>query len=278
MTTDRSATQDAAPTTREAPEIGYAWAPNAGEDYAPRDGDGLVFRDLGLAAASDGALGVTRFRCADAEAVAQWRTLDADFDFIYVLRGSVRVTGADAQERTLEAGGAAIHPRGHRYRLDRCSPDFEAVQITAPATFRTTFGDAGSEEAAPATYTHDVDAYVQGDGPRSYFRYRDLGCRAATDDAIHVHVVAATEPGPGTGWHFHTMAQWFMVIGGSAVIRVEDRPRQPLAWGDAMCVGRGPQMRHDVSHFSGDYRVLEMCVPAVYDTIAVDAPDGADAA
>ena len=42
-----------------------------------------------------------------------------------------------------------------------------------------------------------------------------------------------------------------------------------------MCVGRGPHMRHNVTNFSGDYAVLEMCVPAEYDTIAVDAPEGA---
>jgi hypothetical protein len=42
-----------------------------------------------------------------------------------------------------------------------------------------------------------------------------------------------------------------------------------------MCVGYGKGMRHNVAPFSGDYAVLEMCVPAVYETIPVDAPPGA---
>jgi hypothetical protein len=35
-------------------------------------------------------------------------------------------------------------------------------------------------------------------------------------------------------------------------------------------------MRHNVTSFSGDYLVLEMCIPAEYDTVGVDEPDGAD--
>jgi hypothetical protein len=36
-------------------------------------------------------------------------------------------------------------------------------------------------------------------------------------------------------------------------------------------------MRHNVTDFSADYLVLEMCIPAEYETIAVDEPEGADA-
>jgi mannose-6-phosphate isomerase-like protein (cupin superfamily) len=124
-------------------------------------------------------------------------------------------------------------------------------------------------------YTHDGDdQYRRGDGPRAFFLYRDLATRGSTGDRIHFHIVRATEAGLGTGWHYHTMSQWFMVIGGHADISVEDHPKQPLGRGDAMCIGSGPQMRHNVTDFSSDYLVLEMCIPADYDTIAVDRPEG----
>jgi hypothetical protein len=71
------------------------------------------------------------------------------------------------------------------------------------------------------------------------------------------------------------MAQWFMILGGQGHIRVEDGPDLELNRIDAMCIGSGPKMRHNVAPFSGDYAVLEMCVPADYDTVAVDKPEGA---
>jgi quercetin dioxygenase-like cupin family protein len=92
---------------------------------------------------------------------------------------------------------------------------------------------------------------------------------------MHIHIVRATQPGR-TGWHYHTMAQWFMVLRGTAKIGVQGHPTQPLHAGDAMCVGYGQDMRHNVVDFSSDYLVLEMCIPARYETVAVDPPPGAD--
>jgi quercetin dioxygenase-like cupin family protein len=265
--------------TAQAPaQIGFAWAPNDGGDYVDRHGDGFLYRDLGLQDASDGALGVQRIRVGDPSAVGGWRDLGVDFDFLYVLAGSVTVRSDGADDLELGVGGGALHPRGYHYRLTDPSPDFDAVHVTAPASFHLSGDDGSGAGDETPVYTHDTaDSYVTGQGPRAYFRYRDLGTRGPTEGRIHFHVVNATEPGEaGTGWHYHSMAQWFMVIGGSAVIRVEDRPRYPIAWGDAMCVGMGPKMRHNVTDFTGDYKVLELCLPADYETIAVDEPVGAD--
>ncbi len=265
--------------TAESPaSIGYAWAANEGGEYAARAGDGLRYRDLGVREASGGTIGVSRLRLGDAEQAGGWRLLDGDFEFLYVLRGAVTIEGPDGETVTLQEGGAAVRPGRHPYRLSGISPDFDAVQITSPAGVGVLRGDGalGADRGAPThapVYTHDTeDQYKRGDGPRAFFSYRDLGTRGPTDERIHIHVVRASEPGPGTGWHYHTMAQWFMVIGGTADITVGDRALQPLAWGDAMCIGKGEQMRHNVTDFSGDYLVLEMCISASYDTIAVDPP------
>jgi quercetin dioxygenase-like cupin family protein len=265
--------------TEQAPaEVGFAWAAANSGVYVERQG--LDRRDLGLAAVSGGALSVDRIRVPAGGDRAPWRRLTADFDFLYVLAGSARLENECGEDFSLAVGSAAVHPGGLAYRFVRASADFEAVHVTAPANPETVLIAelAATDGPSGAVITHDTDdQYVRGDGPRAYFLYRDLGTREPTDGRIHFHVVRATEPGPGTGWHYHTMAQWFMVIGGSAVIRVEDRPRYPLSWGDAMCVGRGPQMRHNVTGFSGDYKVLEMCIPAEYDTIVTDEPRDADA-
>lgn len=266
-------------TAEDPAYVGFAWAPNDGGTYEPLKDDGLVARDLGLDAASTGVIGANRIRVADAEAAGDWRSLDADFDFLYVISGSVRVDGGDGRSVTLGTGGCAVHPSRYAYRFAGFSDDFEAVHITSPAEVQIARGDAARRAAgAPAhepIYTHDLDdQYRRGDGPRAFFLYRDLGTRGPTSDRIHFHVVRATEPGVGTGWHYHSMSQWFMVIGGSADISVEDHRKVALGWGDAMCIGAGAAMRHNVTDFSADYLVLEMCIPAEYETIAVPRPEG----
>jgi hypothetical protein len=254
--------------TADAPaEIGYAWAARGDGEFTDLHGDGLLYRDLGLGAASDGALTVHHIKLADAQAATEWRTAEADMDFLYLLAGSATVEDSHGGGGRFEAGGCAVLGAVTRFRLGGVSDDFEAIRITA---------GYGEESSFAPVYTHETpDQYVKGNGPRAFFSYRDLGTRGPTGGRIHVHIVRASEPGPGTDWHYHSMAQWFMVIGGTSTIRVEGRPAQPLELLDAMCVGRGPQMRHNVTKFSGDYAVLEMCIPAEYETIAVDAPEGA---
>lgn len=266
--------------TAEAPiQIGYTWAPKDGDDWVAGE-DGFEHRDLGLASASQGALGVHRLRVGGAVPRADWQAHDVDFDFLYVITGAATLQTADGGEHLLEPGTTTVRMPAAPHRLIGVSDDFEAVRITAPAEFTTqTWTDApeGAAENELVISHETPENYARGDGPREYFLYRDLGTKGPTDDRIHIHIVRATEPGEETGWHFHTMAQWFLIIGGSSIIGVEDRAPQPLTVGDAMCVGFGPTMRHNVTDFSADYAVLEMCVPATYETIAVDAPAGAAA-
>jgi quercetin dioxygenase-like cupin family protein len=265
-------------TASQPAYVGYAWAPNSGGDYRAAD-DGLLHRDLGLDAASDGRIGCERVRLASGQQVGDWRRLDVDFDFLYVLRGTIEIETADGQHVVLGTGGCAVQPGHTAYRYTHATSDLDAVHVTSPARYELLRGEAALAASVmperPGVFTHDSDdQYKRGDGPRAFFLYRDLGTRAVTEGRIHFHVVRATEPGLGTGWHYHTMSQWFMVIGGSANISVEDHPKQPLGWGDAMCVGSGEHMRHNVTDFSSDYLVLEMCVPADYATIATDRPEG----
>jgi mannose-6-phosphate isomerase-like protein (cupin superfamily) len=110
------------------------------------------------------------------------------------------------------------------------------------------------------------DAYVQGEGPRAYFRYRDLGVAEATGRRIHIHLVRSTKAiSGGTGWHSHSMGQLFYVLRGWADLAVERQPWVKMVAGDAMCIAKG--MKHNVPGFSEDYLVLEMCIPADYDTV-----------
>jgi mannose-6-phosphate isomerase-like protein (cupin superfamily) len=155
---------------------------------------------------------------------------------------------------------------------------FEALDIVASAhDARIVPHSLFTREALSAGRDGEIvnrdepSAYVAGQGPRRYFAYRDLGVAGATDRRIHIHVVRAIEVPPGgTGWHMHTMGQLFVVLSGSGVIKVNSPEAIAIKAGDSMCIGAG--MKHDVSSFSADYAVIEVCLPADYDTMDAPAP------
>lgn len=268
--------------------IGYTDVPADGGTWERGLRPHLEYRDLGLAEATGGKMGAQHIRAVGSagEMKNGWHCHDLDFQFFYILKGTLKLQTQDGEHHTLGAGDSGYHPALYWHDEYEFSEDYEVIEITAPAVVETIHGRDTPLPARAASldpdrkpfYSRDVEEnYELGAGPRKFFKYRDLGTREPTDGRIHIHVVRATgEPGAGTGWHYHTMAQWFLIVGGSSQIRVETRPRQDLDVGDTMCIGAGPNMRHDVSPFSGDYAVLEMCVPAEYETTAVEAPAGAD--
>lgn len=276
-------------TPSEHPQITYAYVPADAGEWTSGASPDFEYRDLGLAGASGGKLAAHQIRPRAGGALeAAWQCHDLDFEFFYVLAGWIKLRGADGEVVELHAEDSGCQPPLYWHQLLECSSDCELFRITAPADFAT-IHDRDAELAERAgtldpdrrpVYTRDTDdSYVVGDGPRSFFGYRDLGTREPTAGRIHIHAVRVAAPEPvmeGIGWHYHSMAQWFYVLKGSPDWRFESMPRRPLNTGDVVCVGRGPQMRHSVGPpIEPGYRLVEMCVPAAYDTIAVDAPDDA---
>lgn len=252
-------------TANEPLSIDFAFAA-AGAGWRDGPGTGFRQRDLGLGEASGG--GMTARHCRGLEGPAA--TSAADFHFLYLLEGSVAIEGGNPSGRRLSKGGVALFGPGVTFRMTGGSGDLEWIEISAA---ESGFGAPPEGEVSPGALFLDETAgsYVAGAGPRRYFAYRDLATADFTGRRIHVHVVKALEPMPGgTGWHNHTMSQLFVVLAGWAKIAVEGRGERVMRRGDAMCLRAG--MRHDVPAYSADYTVLEMCVPADYDTTATAAP------
>lgn len=239
-------------------------------------------RDLGLAEASAGLMGA-QHRRADGKrhpCSGEWQCHDLDFQFFYVLKGSVTIENELGGRHALGAGAVGLHGPFLRYAETEMSDDFEVIEITAPAKGAAILGrnsplpphHAAAGAARRAQYLHETPkSYVVGAGPRRYFAYRDLGTADFTRRRIHVHVVKALDPMPGgTGWHNHTMSQLFVPLEGWAHLVVDGHGERIMNAGDAMCLRAG--MRHDVPAYSANYKVLEMCIPADYDTAATEAP------
>lgn len=257
----------------------------AGTPYVAGPVPGFLQRDLGLTAASRGKLSAKLVRLAGkpGEAFSDWRAFDVDFHFFYIWKGSAKLQNESGQNIALDRGVAAWQPALLRHRLYDFSSDFEMFEMFGPADPRMIIGRnaalpdrAGSLAAGrKGQYLYETpETFVRGAGPRKFFLYRDLGTRGPTDGRIHIHIVHATETlkgTGGTGWHKHTMQQLFWVFDGSAGFTVDGHKEvQRVVAGDGVCISAGTI--HNVPDIEADYKLIEVCIPADYDTFDAPAP------
>ena len=98
------------------------------------------YRDLGIKDATNGkaVAHVIRFvgKC-DPKVVSKEHLHEAEFQMIYVLKGSM-VSSFDGQgTHTLKAGDAWLQPHGIKHKVLDYSDDCEVLEIVMPADFKT---------------------------------------------------------------------------------------------------------------------------------------------
>jgi len=246
---------------------GFGYSPIAPALWRVEAKTQLQMRNLSLDRASSDVLLSRHFRAAGV--MTQTTALcnpASSFAFIFVLSGSVVMQEPGHQAVNLAGlGSACRYGRGAEVTWT-LSHDAEVVEIVAAESAAAVLGFAQPSVGQWHVSADQESDYTMGEGPRKYFKYRDLGVAAATNRRIHIHVVRATQAiDGGTGWHSHSMGQLFYVLRGWADLAVQHQPWVRMSAGDAMCVA--PRMTHDVPGFTADYLVLEMCIPADYDTV-----------
>lgn len=98
----------------------------------------FAYRDLGIRAATGGAIGAHVIRAVPGEGPkAGWHTHDLAFQMVYVLRGWVEFEYEDIGRVRLESGASVYQPPMVRHRELCHSDDLEMLEITAPAAFAT---------------------------------------------------------------------------------------------------------------------------------------------
>lgn len=271
----------------QRPQIGslplsFGYFPAEGAVWRKVRGSGIEYRSLGIAGASHGLLDAQIVRAEKAGSRRGWYTGEQEFNYLQVMAGMLTLQRLDGSERvTLGVGDTVVQPP---FSFDpdvyEYSDGFEALEFASKGSFehidrfREKLGlpDAG-EAPREAIVTRDEPAsYITGDGPRSFFTYRDLGATEATGRRMHIHVVGiADRPPGGTGWHTHNMDQFFMPFTGWLDIWVEGLGLVKMKRGDAMCIPAG--IRHNVTDFTLDYTVVEVCIPTDYTTDSASDPD-----
>jgi quercetin dioxygenase-like cupin family protein len=106
-------------------------------------------------------------------------------------------------------------------------------------------------------------------GLRRHFAYRDLGIHEATDGKVLAQVIRARQPCDGPGdEHTHSLDfQMVYVLKGWMRTRFEGVGERTLETGD--CMYQEPGIKHRVLDYSDDLEVLEITIPAEFETATV---------
>jgi quercetin dioxygenase-like cupin family protein len=120
------------------------------------------------------------------------------------------------------------------------------------------------------TVNHACDAQFIG-GLRSFFEYRDLGIKEATEGRVAAHVIRAVPGAPFNGVpHRHGVTfQLVYVLRGWIEFEYEGQGAVRLEAGS--CVHQPPGIRHRELAHSDDVEMLEIVMPAEFATVEVPA-------
>lgn len=118
----------------------FALSTAPGADFT-RDGPraDVEYRDLGLAAATNGRIGIKHIRAImPLPQATGWHWHDMTAHFVYVLKGSLtfRFDGVDG-DVTVHAGSGLSQPAGVPHNVVARSDDLEVLEINVPAQYGT---------------------------------------------------------------------------------------------------------------------------------------------
>lgn len=125
--------------------------------------------------------------------------------------------------------------------------------------------------------THAAQATFER-GLRSFFEYRDLGIRQATNGRVVAHVIRAAAGESFSGQpHLHeTTFQLVYVLKGWIEFEYEGQGVVRLEAGS--CVHQPPGIRHREIGHSSDVELLEVVMPGEFATVEVPSVEPAHAA
>ena len=122
--------------------------------------------------------------------------------------------------------------------------------------------------------THESDSAFET-GLRGYFEYRDLGMVEATGGKVRAHVIRPSGPcDKPRDLHYHVLDfQMVYVLEGWARVHFEGVGEVRFEAGS--CMYQEPGIDHRVIEYSDDYTVIEITIPANFETVSV-APRARD--
>jgi hypothetical protein len=146
-----------------------------------------------------------------------------------------------------------------------------AAKRVTKATPRRAPQRAAQRSAQRFMVSHLLDADFVANGLRAYARYRDLGVAAATNGMVQAHVIRLVPPVTDEvrKAHYHDVEfQMVYVLKGSMTTDFEGQG--PITMHAGSCWIQPPRIKHTVMHYSDDCEVLEIILPADFETVALE--------
>ena len=138
MATTATAANTAQPLDPSFPKGRFHIARTKGADWQVGLRPHFAYRDLGIAAATEGKVLAQVIRARQpCDGPGDEHTHSLDFQMVYVLKGWMRTHFEGIGERTLEAGDCMYQEPGINHRVLDYADDLEVLEITIPAEFET---------------------------------------------------------------------------------------------------------------------------------------------
>ena len=138
------------------------------------------------------------------------------------------------------------------------------------ATAEATSAKARPEQRFTVSHLREED--FKGDGLRTYAKYRDLGIAEATGGMVQAHVirfVPPCRPEEVARLHYHDVDfQMVYVLKGWIRSEFEGQGAITMPVGSSWI--QPPGIRHRVLDYSDDCEVLEIILPADFDTVMLE--------
>ncbi len=109
-------------------------------------------------------------------------------------------------------------------------------------------------------------------GLRSYAKYRDLGIAAATNGLARAHVIKMIppcDPALVSKRHYHDV-EFQMIYVLKGWIKGEYEGTGVMTMREGSCWLQPPRIKHTVLDYSADCELLEIILPADFETVELD--------
>ena len=197
------------------------------------------------------------------------------FQMIYCYKGWARLVYEDQGEPfVIEPGDCVLQPPQIRHQVLESSPGMEVIELTCPADHETCV----DHEIKLPTSSIDPQRlfngqhFIRHEAAKAEwkpwrmegFEARDIGIATATDGLAGVHVARPVGQ-PHSEFVSHDADLLFtFLLNGSAEFNCDQKDSELLTAGDSFIVPGN--MKHSLSKCSEDMEILEVALPAVFNT------------
>ena len=122
------------------------------------------------------------------------------------------------------------------------------------------------------TVSHHREEDFKTDGLRAYAKYRDLGLSKATHGMVQAHVIRLLPPfrrEEVSKRHYHEV-DFQMVYVLKGWMRTELEGQGAITMHEGSCWIQPPRIKHTVLGYSDNCEVLEIILPADFDTVTLE--------